>query len=156
MSSARRESIEHWVGDFCGSTAFANEATPAREFAPEILVAFLEAACAARDVEPAALEAADVKPGLLEGVARIVLPESVRAGVPELCAAFLEGMQDGGRLAGGRELAQYARALRGPYLEAASGTTRPIVKPAEKVGRNDPCPCGSGRKYKKCCMNALD
>ena len=22
----------------------------------------------------------------------------------------------------------------------------------EKVGRNDPCPCGSGKKYKKCCM----
>jgi uncharacterized protein len=21
-----------------------------------------------------------------------------------------------------------------------------------KVGRNDPCPCGSGRKYKRCCM----
>jgi hypothetical protein len=21
----------------------------------------------------------------------------------------------------------------------------------EKVGRNDPCPCGSGKKYKKCC-----
>ncbi|MEA2112791.1 MAG: preprotein translocase subunit SecA [Patescibacteria group bacterium] len=24
---------------------------------------------------------------------------------------------------------------------------------SEKVGRNDPCPCGSGKKYKKCCMN---
>ena len=23
--------------------------------------------------------------------------------------------------------------------------------PASKVGRNDPCPCGSGKKYKKCC-----
>jgi tetratricopeptide (TPR) repeat protein len=23
----------------------------------------------------------------------------------------------------------------------------------EKIGRNDPCPCGSGRKYKKCCLN---
>lgn len=23
----------------------------------------------------------------------------------------------------------------------------------EKVGRNDPCPCGSGKKYKKCCIN---
>lgn len=23
-----------------------------------------------------------------------------------------------------------------------------------KVGRNDPCPCGSGKKYKKCCLNA--
>ena len=22
-----------------------------------------------------------------------------------------------------------------------------------KIGRNDPCPCGSGKKYKKCCMN---
>ncbi|WP_295026772.1 SEC-C metal-binding domain-containing protein, partial [Ruminococcus sp.] len=21
----------------------------------------------------------------------------------------------------------------------------------KKVGRNDPCPCGSGKKYKKCC-----
>ncbi|NLM89857.1 MAG: preprotein translocase subunit SecA, partial [Candidatus Cloacimonetes bacterium] len=27
---------------------------------------------------------------------------------------------------------------------------RPI-KVAPKVGRNDPCPCGSGKKYKKCC-----
>ena len=25
------------------------------------------------------------------------------------------------------------------------------VKKSEKVGRNDPCPCGSGKKYKKCC-----
>ncbi|HYP08335.1 MAG TPA: SEC-C metal-binding domain-containing protein, partial [Bryobacteraceae bacterium] len=23
--------------------------------------------------------------------------------------------------------------------------------PAGKVGRNDPCPCGSGKKFKKCC-----
>jgi len=29
--------------------------------------------------------------------------------------------------------------------------TAPIVEHAPKVGRNDPCPCGSGRKYKKCC-----
>ena len=29
----------------------------------------------------------------------------------------------------------------------------PVVKKAaEKVGRNDPCPCGSGKKYKNCCM----
>jgi len=26
-----------------------------------------------------------------------------------------------------------------------------ISKPSPKVGRNDPCPCGSGKKYKKCC-----
>jgi uncharacterized protein YecA (UPF0149 family) len=26
-----------------------------------------------------------------------------------------------------------------------------IVNTAPKVGRNEPCPCGSGKKYKKCC-----
>ena len=26
--------------------------------------------------------------------------------------------------------------------------------PSKKVGRNDPCPCGSGRKYKHCCMSS--
>jgi SEC-C motif-containing protein len=28
---------------------------------------------------------------------------------------------------------------------------QPVVRSEPKVGRNDPCPCGSGRKYKKCC-----
>jgi len=28
-------------------------------------------------------------------------------------------------------------------------------KPAASVGRNDPCPCGSGKKYKKCCGRGL-
>lgn len=27
----------------------------------------------------------------------------------------------------------------------------PIVRAEAKIGRNDPCPCGSGRKYKRCC-----
>ena len=31
--------------------------------------------------------------------------------------------------------------------------TRPIVRDY-KVGRNDPCPCGSGLKYKKCCSDS--
>ena len=31
--------------------------------------------------------------------------------------------------------------------------TRPIVKDYN-IGRNDPCPCGSGLKYKKCCLGS--
>ena len=27
----------------------------------------------------------------------------------------------------------------------------PVVRDQPKVGRNDPCPCGNGKKYKKCC-----
>jgi len=35
----------------------------------------------------------------------------------------------------------------------ALDAARPSIRPrqATKVGRNAPCPCGSGRKYKKCC-----
>jgi preprotein translocase subunit SecA len=34
--------------------------------------------------------------------------------------------------------------------DVSSGTSEPFRAPP-KVGRNDPCPCGSGKKYKKCC-----
>ncbi len=34
-----------------------------------------------------------------------------------------------------------------------SEAKRPERRSAQKVGRNDPCPCGSGKKYKNCCMN---
>ena len=29
----------------------------------------------------------------------------------------------------------------------------PVRRSASRVGRNDPCPCGSGKKYKKCCLH---
>jgi uncharacterized protein YchJ len=32
--------------------------------------------------------------------------------------------------------------------------TGTAVNPHRNVGRNDPCPCGSGRKFKKCCLAA--
>jgi len=39
------------------------------------------------------------------------------------------------------------------YSGAGQGTPakQPVRRNQPKVGRNDPCPCGSGRKYKKCC-----
>ncbi|MBK5964349.1 hypothetical protein CCR95_09690 [Thiocystis minor] len=32
-------------------------------------------------------------------------------------------------------------------------TTKHVMTKTDKVGRNDPCPCGSGKKYKKCCLH---
>ena len=39
-------------------------------------------------------------------------------------------------------------------LTSEMPTIEPAVAdaPRERVGRNDPCPCGSGKKFKKCCM----
>ncbi|MDE2485571.1 MAG: SEC-C domain-containing protein, partial [candidate division NC10 bacterium] len=49
------------------------------------------------------------------------------------------------------------RAQPGPQPQAAERSLRPVAAAApikvvgKKIGRNDPCPCGSGQKYKKCC-----
>ena len=51
-------------------------------------------------------------------------------------------------------LAQAASSGDGPPLPPRSGgddaTPRTVRRDEPKVGRNDPCPCGSGKKYKKC------
>jgi preprotein translocase subunit SecA len=41
----------------------------------------------------------------------------------------------------------------GPAGSRASGggSRAPVVRQGRKIGRNDPCPCGSGKKYKNCC-----
>ncbi len=45
--------------------------------------------------------------------------------------------------------------LKMPWTKPDKRRDNPMDLAAErwKVGRNDPCPCGSGKKYKKCCMN---
>ena len=46
-----------------------------------------------------------------------------------------------------------AEAERGRHAAQAAGERKPIepLKTERKVGRNEPCPCGSGKKYKQCC-----
>ena len=58
------------------------------------------------------------------------------------------------------EITPSARAIHAYWLERRredlSGQHRvnaTIRRVQSKVGRNDPCPCGSGKKYKKCCLH---
>ena len=37
------------------------------------------------------------------------------------------------------------------FIEGRPGVQKPIVRSEPKVGRNDPCSCGSGKKFKRCC-----
>jgi len=47
---------------------------------------------------------------------------------------------------------QYKR--EDPFKEGEEAASQPIR--VQKIGRNDPCPCGSGKKYKKCCGKNLE
>ncbi len=100
----------------------------------------------------------------------------------EIRRAFEEGLVDPfcvspkeveEELAEARELvlARSRRRSRGPIEDTVAemswwagfraGEARDSTPPAEqtlrerrKVGRNEPCPCGSGKKYKKCCLRS--
>lgn len=44
----------------------------------------------------------------------------------------------------------YEESLSAPGQEEATVAEQPFVRDGNKVGRNDPCPCGSGKKFKQC------
>lgn len=55
------------------------------------------------------------------------------------------------RLLMGRRLASIGSAQHRSEVSRPAETTSKTA-PTKKVGRNEPCPCGSGRKYKQCCL----
>ena len=47
---------------------------------------------------------------------------------------------------------EVAKPVAANYSDSSpKQVNKPIVNKVQKVGRNDPCPCGSGKKFKKCC-----
>jgi preprotein translocase subunit SecA len=50
-----------------------------------------------------------------------------------------------------REIKRVSRSQRLIFNRGEGGEVQKPVQKAKKVGRNEPCPCGSGKKYKKCC-----
>ena len=41
------------------------------------------------------------------------------------------------------------------HAEANRGGGQPLENPFKSIGRNDPCPCGGGKKFKRCCLAAV-
>lgn len=151
MNPYLRQTIENWASDFATSDAGRRFPAPCADHAPEILTTFLASAAEGPDGLEGVGEHA-VRHALVDHVAGLALPKDVRSQVPELCAAFLEDLEQQGRLGDGRTLARFVRAAR-PAFEGARGAgATPHRRVASKLSPNDPCPCGSGRKYKKCCQ----
>jgi preprotein translocase subunit SecA len=65
---------------------------------------------------------------------------------PRRIATSVDDMEDQFQRRKKRELEQARMAGSGEHQQVQQ-----IVRSGDKVGRNDPCPCGSGKKYKKCC-----
>ena len=57
-----------------------------------------------------------------------------------------------GELSGWYAFSPERREPEAPWGDPLPGLAEPAVNPFRGVGRNDPCPCGSGRKFKRCCL----
>lgn len=57
----------------------------------------------------------------------------------------------GGRDFSQLEISKFQRVDGGWRYDESEVNPKPPPVRVEKIGRNDPCPCGSGKKYKKCC-----
>jgi len=63
---------------------------------------------------------------------------------------FIARYREGGIVRQHHESASFVR-YEGAWSFTEGGQVKPKPLTVNKVGRNDPCPCGSGRKAKKCC-----
>lgn len=79
---------------------------------------------------------------------RILRTPEGEAGLNYLCAGFKRFFTHC------RPFLEKLSALRNKETIQKQRPPRPAALPktSPRIGRNDPCPCGSGRKYKKCCM----
>jgi SEC-C motif-containing protein len=63
---------------------------------------------------------------------------------------FIARYKADGKIENHHELATFVKIKDVWFFEDGKVITQ-VVNKAPKVGRNEPCPCGSGKKYKKCC-----
>ncbi|HFE48116.1 MAG TPA: YchJ family protein [Chromatiaceae bacterium] len=64
---------------------------------------------------------------------------------------FVASYRRDGRIVRHHEISTFQRVAGDWYFVEGEVLPSGVPSDAAKVGRNDPCPCGSGRKYKKCC-----
>ena len=98
---------------------------------------------------------------------KLNLSAATGATVPETITSFLGFLQESGHIKNAGSLIEEVKTHKRAFLklmpkakkQTTSKKAAPKKKPKKpkieiKVGRNDPCPCGSGKKYKKCCGQA--
>ena len=146
---------QDFIPEYLESEYFLFLAPEAKEHAEVALSAFCD-----RAVARGAASMADLTPAILEAVlmqdmGRLNLPVPAKQAAPGVLEGFFGFLRETGRFPAAGALQMCAEAL-GPKFRAslrADGSVKgeTVRKVSTEIGRNDPCFCGSGLKYKKCC-----
>ncbi len=96
----------------------------------------------------------------LKQTALLNIDLEIKKAVPELVKEFYTFLSSSGKMPGALEWVKIVTSHEGEFGNkfrdngSVRGTTH--VKKYTDTGRNDPCPCGSGKKFKKCCMGLIE
>ncbi len=102
------------------------------------------------------LKGKDVENILLNFMPHLATEITTKKALPDLLESFFGFLKDTGRYPPAGAWRYCIEEVRGKYSASlredgtVKGTT--FKKNYTDIGRNDPCPCGSGQKFKKCCM----
>ena len=88
---------------------------------------------------------------MFEGMIRTIQDEVVRAIYQVRVVARPQRQAVAGPAVGVKPRAASLGSGSGAVPASRPSSSKPQPVTVEKVGRNEPCPCGSGKKYKKCC-----
>ena len=140
--------LSDWIPDYAGSEHFMFLDAPLQVNAEALLALW----CAEAGGEPSVAAVDDA----LRKVALVEAPAATRRAFPQLLKAFLGYLDDVAHVAAAPQWLRFVEHAEQRYVDGfrADGTVRgeTVRKQVSAVGRNDPCPCGSGKKFKKCCM----
>ena len=139
------------VPEYCSSEHFLLLDSDLKEHAETLLAYWSEAVGDSASVD--GMERA------LKHVARLDVPLESRKAFPEMLRGFLDYVVTTGSFREAERWSSYLPRIEDRYLESfrddGSVKGETFRKKHEGVGRNDPCPCGSGKKFKKCCRGLL-
>jgi len=146
---------DSYIDEYTGSQQFLFVDPVIKESADGVLRAFFEHAAKRGADSLESLTAKTVEAVLLQDMGRLVVSVEAKRALPNLLEGFFGYLKDTGRFpaAGSWQICVEAMAKRftDSIREDGSVKGETFKKNYSETGRNDPCVCGSGKKFKKCC-----
>ncbi|MCU0609431.1 MAG: SEC-C domain-containing protein [Chitinispirillaceae bacterium] len=125
----------------------------------ETVLSAFASICASGDIKPDGLTIATLETALSR-IAQLDMPVNIRRSGTSHLKSFFGYLAESGRYPAAAAWLPWVDALDKKYQagfrEDGSVRGETFKKNYTDVNRNDPCPCGSGKKFKKCCMGLLD
>jgi len=145
--------ISDYIDEYLHSDLFVIETSLTRETASQLLAVMLSR------LEKQNIDSTTLETVLFETGSRSDLSVEIKKDLPFLVENFFNFLSSSGKYPPAKNWIVDLQLVTPKYLSKIKedGTLKgeTFRKNYTDVGRNDPCPCGSGKKFKKCCMGLI-